>query len=149
MANQILGKEGLEHPWATALVECQFRLAWESGHPILGDIAFTEDDHFLAGIVVLVPYKLLGLVRGQTETILEAVEIQVLLAQDGSNSIVPQTILETVVKDVYIASVGPVAWKQWGFISQLPTGDYRTVTEISRPLFFEDQHTWTVHFRVD
>jgi hypothetical protein len=146
VANEILLREGADHPWADTLIHCQFRLFWEDGHPLLGQpVTFSEDDIFLGGVVDFLPYRDLGLTRSEAVEILEQEEIRTWLAEvtDGViGSPVEQPLMETTVKSTMTADFGLVVAKQWGYITQLPAGTYLSTTEASHPIWGDE--SWTV-----
>ena len=148
ISNEIFLREGPDHPWAETLLTCQYRLFWESGHPVLGQpVSFSQEDHFLGGIVGFVPYENLGMTRAEAEAILAAVEVRIGLAEvteGGVGELVRQPVLESAFKQAMTDRLGLVLWKQWGFITSLPRGEYLSVTELARPLFFEDEFRFSV-----
>lgn len=152
VANEILASDGLDQPWARTLAKCQYRLFWETGHPVLGTpITFSREDFFLGGVVVQVPYKRLGMTSRQAAAIVDAVEVEVSLARvtdAGIGEFVEQAVMTSTLKQTMTQRAGLVLWRQWGFISQLPPGEYVTVTKVRRPILFEDQHTWTASFQI-
>jgi hypothetical protein len=147
VANQILLREGADHPWADTLIHCQFRFFWEGGDPLLGQpVKFSEDDIFLGGLVYFLPYQDLGLTRREAVAILEQVEVRTWLAEvtDGSvGSPVEQPLMETVVKSTATADLGLLVHKQWGYIAQLPAGTYVSTTEATDP-FSDAEYLWRV-----
>jgi hypothetical protein len=148
VANQILVRNGPQHPLAQALLTCQYRLFWEAGHPVLGQpISFSERDYFLGGVAFPIPYKAIGMTRAEAEAIQKAIEVQVWLAEvteGGVGPLVKQALMESALKQTMTEGPGLVLWKQWGFIAKLPPGEYMSVTEVRRPVFFQDELRWTV-----
>lgn len=149
VANDILVRHGPDQPWAATLVRCQYRLFWEAGHPILGaPVTFTEEDFFLGGATFNVPYRLLGMTMQQAAAILDAIDVQIWLAEvteTGIGDFVEQPVMtSSTLKHTMSDVFGFVLWRQWGFISQLPPGEYVSVAKVTRPLFFQDEFLWTV-----
>lgn len=148
VSNEIFLREGPDQPWAQTLLTCQYRLFWEDGHPVLGEpVSFSEEDVFLGGFTSFVPYKNLGMTRAQAEEALAAIEIRVWLAEvteAGVGELVEQPVLKSAFKQAVTDRFGLALWRQWGFIAQLPPGEYVSVTEVTRPVFFEDEFLWTV-----
>jgi hypothetical protein len=146
VANEILLREGADHPWADTLIHCQFRLFWEDGHPLLGQpVTFSEDDVFLGGLVAFDPYRDFDTTRREAVTILEQIEVRTWLAEvteSGIGSPVEQSLIETPVKSTMTSRFGLVVAKQWGYITQLPAGEYVSTTEVDDPFFGE--LSWTV-----
>jgi hypothetical protein len=146
VANEILLREGADHPWADTLVHCQFRLFWEDGHPLLGQpVTFSEDDVFLGGLVAFDSYRDFNITRREAVAILEQIEVRTWLAEvteSGIGSPVEQSLIETPVKSTMTSSFGLLVAKQWGYITQLPAGEYVSTTEVDHPFFGE--LSWTV-----
>lgn len=153
VANEIFLREGPDQPWAQTLLTCQYRLFWEDGHPVLGQpVSFSEEDVFLGGFTSIVPYKNLGMMRAQAEEALAAIEIRVWLAEvteAGVGELVEQPVLKSAFKQAVTDRFGLVLWRQSGFITQLPPGEYVSVTEVTRPVFFDDEFLWTVSLFID
>ena len=145
---EIRVREGLNHPRVQPLIRCQFRLFWEAGNPFLGKpITFTREDFFLGGVAIRVPYIIRGLSMQQAQAVLDAVEVQVSWGKVVGATIgelVDIPLLTTTSKQTMTESLGLILWRQWGFISQSPPGEYVAVTKLKRPIFFEDEITWTV-----
>lgn len=152
VANEILISEGLDHPWAETLARCQYRLFWETGHPVLrAPITFSPEDFFLGGTVFHVPYKNLGMSSQQAAAILDAIEVRIWMApvtEAGTGELVELAVLTSTLKQTQTDRLGLTVWRQWGFIAQLPPGEYVTVTKVRRPIFFEDENLWTVRFSI-
>lgn len=148
IANEILVRSGATHPWAQTLLHCQYRLFWENGHPVLGQpVTFAEDDYFLGGVVAFIPYKQLGMSRAEAIDILKLIQVRTWLAKVTENEIgdlVEQPLMESAIDNSMTASFGLVVARQWGFIGQLPAGEYVSFTEFVAPVFFEIDAFWTV-----
>jgi hypothetical protein len=148
VANETLLRSGLGHPWAQTLVRCQYRLFWEDGHPVLGQpVTFSEGDHFLGGVVAFIPYKLLGISRADAIAILEAIHVRTWLAEvtaNGVGDLVERSLMESAIHNTMTAGFGLIVSRQWGFIDQLPAGEYVSFTEAVAPVFFELEEFWTV-----
>jgi hypothetical protein len=153
VANQILVRNGPQHPLAQALLTCQYRLFWESGHPVLGrPISFSEGDYFLGGVAFPIPYRTIGMTRAEAETIQKAIGVQIWLAEvteSGVGPLVQQAVMESAIKQTMTEGAGLVLWKQWGFIAKLPPGEYVSVAEVKRPVFFQDEFLWTVSVTIN
>lgn len=147
-AVEIRLQKGPDQPHVQTLLRCQYRLFWESGNPFLGTpVTFTKDDFFLGGTAFRLDYKAHGLSVQQAKAILDAVEVHVWWAEvtsAGVGELVELPLLMSPLKQSVIESFGLILWRQWGFISRLPPGEYMSVTKVKRPLFFEDEHNWTV-----
>jgi hypothetical protein len=151
VANEIFLREGPDQPWANTLLTCQYRLFWESGHPILGPITFNDEDFFLGGVVFRLPYANLGMSLEQAEAALAAIDVRIAVAEvtkAGVGELIPQPVLESAFKQTKTDGLGLILYKQFGFITQLPPGEYVSVTEVRRPVFFEDEFVWTVSFHI-
>lgn len=57
-------------------------------------------------------------------------------------------MLTSGFKQAVTEGFGLALWRQLGFVTRLPPGEYVTVTEVSRPVFFEDEFLWTVNLHI-
>ena len=155
IANEIRLRSGLVNPRAETLTTCQWRFFWTDGHPLLGEITFSEEDVILGGVVLGIDYAFLGIPRREAVAELEGVEVRTWLAEVTNGQVGPlveQPLMRSAIKNfvAHQEGLGPIAVQNWGFITQLPAGEYRSVTEVRH--VDPDNHTWdsdwTVEFTV-
>lgn len=149
---EILLRNGLDHPRAETILRCQWRFFWVDGHPFFGDITFSDDDVILGGIVYFIDYANQGIPRGDAVAELEGIEVRTWLAEVINGEVGPlieQPLMISATKDVVLRQqdIGRVVMRSWGFITQLPAGEYRSVTEFRHPDPNNDAD-WTVEFTV-
>jgi hypothetical protein len=153
-ANEILLRQGLAHPRAETLATCQWRFYWEDGHPIFGDIRFSDEDIVLGGIVFGFDGSE-GLTRSEAAAELTGIQVRTWLAQvEGGEAgvLIEQPLMSTPVFDFQATLFAGTRLivKSWGFITQLPPGEYRIITEVrhSDPGNSFWDFDWAVDFEV-
>ena len=152
---EILLRNGPDHPRAETMLRCQWRFFWVDGHPILGDITFSENDVILGGVVHYIDYPVIGIPRSDAVAELEGIEVRTWLAKvtDGQvGPLIAQPLMISANKNVVLRQqeIGRVVMRSWGFITQLPAGEYRSVTEVRHadPNNHSYDADWTVDFTV-
>jgi hypothetical protein len=122
--NQVMRPRGQDHPGLLeAFADCQYRL-FRDGETFV----FSADEPFLGGVVWVSDYVNLGITRQEAIADLELHLNQIWLAEvlpDGSvGEPVEQTIECTGFKGLITQTFGQVVYRQCGFITQLPAGEY-------------------------
>ena len=155
VANEILLFGGPDQPRAHTLIHCQYRFFWEDGHPLLGGpVTFSDQDVFLGGIAFFLSYKSVDLMtRNEAIALLEGIEVRTWLAEvteHGVGELVEQPLMTSAMKNVMADNFGfdLIVQRHWGFIAQLPAGEYVSVTEVRWPPPFEEEFRWTVQLLI-
>lgn len=149
---EILLRNGLDHPQAETILHCQWRFFWEDGHPFFGNITFSEEDFILGGIVLYIDYPVIRTSRRDAVAELEGIQVRTWLAEVTNGQVGPliaQPLMISATRDVVLRQqeIGKVAARTWGYITQLPAGEYRGVTEIRHA--DPNNHFWDADYTVD
>jgi hypothetical protein len=108
---------------------CQYRLFFDRQ-----TFTFGADEFFLGGAVRRESYDpSLGGSRDAAISRLESGVFRVWIAEvteSGMGELVEQPLMRTAVKSARDEQFGTHVWLQWGYITQLPAGEYVTVTQL-------------------
>lgn len=106
--------------------DCQYRVFLDGE-----EVTFKEGDWILAGSVLFLEYRQLGLTREEAIAILEGIEQRLWLAEIQPNgqlgTIVEKEILEAGFKDFPSPIFGHSVYKSTGAIMQLEPGQYLSI----------------------
>ena len=108
---------------------CQYRLFFNDQ-----TFTFREGDYFLGGVVRRESYD--PSVPGGRDAAIARLErdvFRVWIAEEtggGIGELVEQPLMRTALKSGQNDQFGTYVWLQWGYITQLPAGEYLTVTQL-------------------
>ena len=119
---------------------------------IRGYINFSENDFILGGIVQYIDYPVIGMSRSDAVAELEGIEVRTWLAEVTNGQVGPlvaQPLMISATRGIVLKrqEIGKVVARTWGYITQLPAGEYRGVTEVRHA--DPNNHLWDADYTVD